>query len=31
MKEYGVVAVEGLDVKPILETSHNAKNKQDAA
>ena len=29
--EYDVVAVEDLDVKPILETSQNAKNKQDAA
>jgi len=29
--EYDVVAVEDLDVKPMLETSHNAKNKQDAA
>jgi putative transposase len=26
-----VVAVEDLDVKPMLETSQNAKNKQDAA
>ena len=29
--EYDVVAVEDLDVKPMLEQSHNAKNKQDAA
>ncbi len=29
--EYDVVAVEDLDVKPMLETSQNAKNKQDAA
>jgi transposase, IS605 OrfB family, central region len=29
--EYAVVAVEDLDVKPMLETSQNAKNKQDAA
>jgi putative transposase len=26
-----VVAVEDLDVKPMLETSQSAKNKQDAA
>ena len=31
VREYDVVAVEGLDVKPMLETSQNAKNKQDAA
>jgi putative transposase len=30
-KEYDVVAVEDLDVKPMLETSQSAKNKQDAA
>ncbi|QSG07890.1 RNA-guided endonuclease InsQ/TnpB family protein [Halapricum desulfuricans] len=29
--EYDVVAVEDLDVKPMLETSQNGKNKQDAA
>ena len=29
--EYDVVAVEDLDVKPMMETSQNAKNKQDAA
>ena len=29
--EYNVVAVEDLDVKPMLETSQSAKNKQDAA
>jgi transposase, IS605 OrfB family, central region len=29
--EYAVVAVEDLDVKPMLETSQSAKNKQDAA
>ena len=29
--EYDVVAVEDLDVKPMLETTQNAKNKQDAA
>jgi len=29
--EYDVVAVEDLDVKPMLEQSHSAKNKQDAA
>ncbi|ESS12321.1 MAG: transposase, IS605 OrfB family, central region [uncultured archaeon A07HR60] len=29
--EYAVVAVEDLDVKPMLETSQNAKHKQDAA
>ncbi len=29
--EYDLVAVEDLDVKPMLEESHNAKNKQDAA
>ena len=29
--EYDVVAVEDLDVKPMLETSHSAKNKQDVA
>ena len=31
VQEYDVVAVEDLDVKPMLETSLNAKNKQDAA
>ena len=31
VKEYDVVAVEDLDVKPMLETSQNAANKQDAA
>ena len=31
VKEYDVVAIEDLDVKPMLETSQNAKNKQDAA
>ena len=31
VKEYDVVAVEDLDAKPMLETSHSAKNKQDAA
>ncbi|OAQ54449.1 hypothetical protein HTG_02555 [Natrinema mahii] len=31
VREYNVVAVEDLDVKPMLETSQNAKNKQDAA
>lgn len=31
VQEYDVVAVENLDVKPMLETSQNAKNKQDAA
>ena len=29
--EYDLVAVENLNVKPMLEDSHNAKNKQDAA
>jgi transposase, IS605 OrfB family, central region len=29
--EYDLVAVEDLDVKPMLESSQNAKNKQDAA
>ena len=29
--EYAVVAVEDLDVKPMLETSQSAKHKQDAA
>jgi len=29
--EYDVVAVEDLDVKPMLEDSQNARNKQDAA
>jgi putative transposase len=29
--EYDVVAVEDVDVKPMLETSQNAKHKQDAA
>jgi putative transposase len=31
VREYDLVAVEDLDVKPMLETSQNAKNKQDAA
>jgi putative transposase len=31
VEEYDVVAVEDLDVKPMLETSQNAKNKQDVA
>ena len=31
VQEYDVVAVEDLDVKPMLEDSQNAKNKQDAA
>ena len=31
VREYNLVAVEDLDVKPILETGQNAKNKQDAA
>jgi putative transposase len=31
VQEYDVVAVEDLNVKPMLETSQNAKNKQDAA
>lgn len=31
VKRYDVVAVEDLDVKPMLETSQSAKNKQDAA
>jgi putative transposase len=31
VKEYDVVAVEDLDVKPMLEGSQSAKNKQDAA
>ena len=31
VQEYDVVAVEDLDVKPMLETSQNAQNKQDAA
>ena len=31
VQRYDVVAVEDLDVKPMLETSQNAKNKQDAA
>jgi putative transposase len=31
VKTYDVVAVEDLDVKPMLETSQSAKNKQDAA
>ena len=31
VQEYDVVAVEDLDVKPMLETPQNAKNKQDAA
>ncbi|GAA0254995.1 hypothetical protein GCM10009000_084560 [Halobacterium noricense] len=29
VKAYDVVAVEDLDVKPMLETSQSAKNKQD--
>ena len=31
VQEYDIVAVEDLDVKPMLETSQSAKNKQDAA
>lgn len=31
VREYDVVAVEDLDVKPMLEGSQSAKNKQDAA
>ena len=31
VKTYDMVAVEDLDVKPMLEGSHSAKNKQDAA
>ncbi|ESS11215.1 MAG: transposase, IS605 OrfB family, central region [uncultured archaeon A07HR60] len=31
VQEYDLVAVEDLDVKPMLESSQNAKNKQDAA
>jgi putative transposase len=31
VREYDLVAVEDLDVKPMLEDSHNARNKQDAA
>ena len=31
VREYDLVAVEDLDVKPMLETSQNAKNKQDVA
>jgi len=31
VREYDLVAVEDLDVKPMLETSQNAKNKQNAA
>jgi putative transposase len=31
VQKYDVVAVEDLDVKPMLETSQSAKNKQDAA
>jgi putative transposase len=31
VKEYDVVAVEDLDVKPMMEGSQSAKNKQDAA
>ena len=31
VQEYDVVAVEDLDVKPMLETPQNVKNKQDAA
>ena len=31
VREYDLVAVEDLDVKPMLETSQSAKNKQDAS
>jgi putative transposase len=31
VQEYDMVAVEDLDVKPMLETSQSAKNKQDAS
>ena len=31
VREYDAVFVEDLDVKPMLEDSHNARNKQDAA
>lgn len=31
VRKYDVVAVEDLDVKPMLETSQSTKNKQDAA
>jgi putative transposase len=31
VREYDLVAVEDLDVKPMLETPQSAKNKQDAA
>ncbi len=31
VREYDAVFVEDLDVKPMLEESHNARNKQDAA
>jgi len=31
VREYDAVFVEGLDVKGMLEQSHNARNKQDAA
>ena len=31
VQEYDLVAIEDLDVKPMLETPQNAKNKQDAA
>jgi len=31
VKTYDFIAVEDLDVKPMLETSQSAKNKQDAA
>ena len=31
VREYDMVAIEDLDVKPMLETSQSAKNKQDAA
>ena len=31
VREYDMVAVEDLDVKPMLETSQSAKNNQDAA
>jgi putative transposase len=31
VREYDMVAVEDLDVKPMMETSQSAKNKQDAS
>ena len=31
VREYDAIFVEDLDVKPMLEDSHNARNKQDAA